>query len=66
MPNGGGKLGSKPKQRKQREELPTGVGNEDRIEAKIDRRPARFFPGERSAQVGAWSETNASREGREG
>jgi hypothetical protein len=40
-------MGSKSKQKKQGEELPTGAGSEDRIEAKIDRRPERFFPGER-------------------
>jgi len=63
MPNGGGKTGSKSKQKKQRKELPTGVRSEDRIEAKIDRSPARFFPGERNARLGARSETTVSREG---
>jgi hypothetical protein len=30
MPNGGSKMDSQSKQKKQREELPVGVGNEDR------------------------------------
>ena len=30
-------MGTESKQRKQSKELPTGLGNEDRIEAKIDR-----------------------------
>ena len=37
-------MGSKSKQKKQGEELPTGVGSEDRIEAKIDRDLRDSFP----------------------
>ena len=37
-------MGSKSKQKKQREELPTGAGSEDRIEAKIDRDLQDSFP----------------------
>ena len=37
-------MGSKSKQKKQGEELPTGVGSEDRIEAKIDRDLKDSFP----------------------
>lgn len=37
-------MGSKSKQKKQVEELPTGVGSEDRIEAKIDRDLQDSFP----------------------
>jgi hypothetical protein len=43
MPNGGGKMGDKSK-KKQKEELPAGVGSEDRIEAKIDRDLQDSFP----------------------
>ena len=44
MPNGGGKMGSKSKQKKQSEELLTGLESEDRIEAKIDRDLQDSFP----------------------
>jgi hypothetical protein len=44
MPNGGRKMDSKSKQKKQREEPPPDVGNEDRIEAKIDRDLQDSFP----------------------
>jgi hypothetical protein len=37
-------MGSKSEQKKRREELPTGVGSEDRIEAKIDRDLQDSFP----------------------
>ena len=37
-------MGSKPKQKKQKEELPTDSGSEDRIEAKIDRDLKDSFP----------------------
>lgn len=37
-------MGSKSKQEKQREELPTSAGSEDRIEAKIDRDLQDSFP----------------------
>ncbi|HEY6186348.1 MAG TPA: hypothetical protein VIW80_01620 [Pyrinomonadaceae bacterium] len=37
-------MDSKSKQKKQREEPPPGVGNEDRIEAKIDRDLQDSFP----------------------
>ncbi len=37
-------MGSKSKQKEQREELPTGVGSEDRVEAKIDRDLQDSFP----------------------
>lgn len=37
-------MGSKSQQEKQREELPTSVGSEDRIEAKIDRDLEDSFP----------------------
>ena len=37
-------MDSKSRQKKQREELPTGVGSEDRIEAKIDRDLQDSFP----------------------
>ena len=44
MQNGGVTMGSKSKQKKQREESSTGVGSEDRIEAKIDRDLRDSFP----------------------
>lgn len=37
-------MGTKSKQKKHREERPTGVGNEDRVEAKIDRDLRDSFP----------------------
>jgi hypothetical protein len=44
MPNGGGKMSSESKQKKQGEELSTGAGSEDRVEAKIDRDLRDSFP----------------------
>jgi len=44
MPSGGGKMGRKAKEKKQMEEQPTGVGSEDRVEAKIDRDLKDSFP----------------------
>jgi hypothetical protein len=44
MPSGGGKMGGKTKEKKQTEEQPTGVGSEDRVEAKIDRDLQDSFP----------------------
>ena len=37
-------MGNKSEQKKQREELPTGLSSEDRIEAKIDRDLQDSFP----------------------
>jgi hypothetical protein len=44
MSNGGGKMGTRSKQKKQGEEPPTGTRSEDRIEAKIDRDLQDSFP----------------------